>query len=334
MNKQKTGGGIEWTHLWGRPGYTSNPVQGCEHDCRWTMPDGIEAQCYAKAIAEKFRRPGFFDDPKGFEAHYWHPEELVKWSKLKEPAGIFLDSMSDLMGKQVPEEQIQLVLDACRANPQHIFFLLTKNAPRLLKFEFPENVWIGASSPPDFMHGKPLTWQKQAAMLETALKTLNSIDASVRWMSFEPLSRDVSEIVREAVKHNALQWAVIGAASDGPKHYPPDEAHLRALVDVLDGAGVPIFYKGNLDTSDWAKANWRKEYPPEPGKKMVLSVEPLPEAARIPALEDELRTLRQQYADLTAAHADLQEAAQPFVKHYGSYENITPGDVEWLRGLI
>lgn len=49
---------------------------------------------------------------------------------------------------------------------------------------------------------------------------------------------------------------------------------------------------------------------------MVLSVEPLPESAHALALEDELRTLRQQYMDLAASHADLQDAAKPFFRHY------------------
>lgn len=43
MNKQKTakGRGIEWTD------YTWNPVRGCQHGCRWTMPDGTIAKCYS-----------------------------------------------------------------------------------------------------------------------------------------------------------------------------------------------------------------------------------------------------------------------------------------------
>jgi len=62
-------------------------------------------------------------------------------------------------------------------------------------------------------------------MLKRALDVLCRIDVPVRWMSFEPLSWDVTPIVRGY--RSALQWAVIGAASNGPKLYPPAETHVR-----------------------------------------------------------------------------------------------------------
>jgi protein gp37 len=260
MNEQRAPHGIEWTRInrdgTKLPGFTWNPVAGCQHGCEWRMPNGEIAVCYAETVAERLATRAY---PHGFAHHYWHPDRLSEPLAIKRPSGIFLDSMSDLMGPWVPDEQIQQVLDVCRAAHWHTFQLLTKNAPRLLQFKFPRNVWVGASSPPDFMHGKPLNRQQQEAMLEKIFDTLPRINVPVRWISFEPLSWDVSSIVKGSA--GAIQWAVIGAASDGRKYFAPAEHDLRQLLDVLDALRVPVFFKGNMHSSEFASEHWREEFP-------------------------------------------------------------------------
>jgi protein gp37 len=220
MNKQKAPRGIEWTRIKTEDGvldgYTWNPVGGCKHGCEWDMPDGSKAVCYAKTIAERVALGAY---PHGFEHHYWNAERLNEPLKAKKSAGIFMDSMSDLMGHWVDEKQIRRVLDVCKSADWHVFQMLTKNAPRLLKFVFPENVWVGVSSPPDVMFGKRLSRGQQAQMLKRSLDVLQQVNVPVRWMSFEPLSWDVSTVV--ANSPNVLNWAVIGAASNGRNEYPP-----------------------------------------------------------------------------------------------------------------
>lgn len=254
MNKQEktkngkiSGRGIQWTD------YTWNANAGCHHRCRWTMPDGSVAVCYAEEIANKFTRAY----PQGFENHYWHPRRLEEPLKLAEPAKIFLDSMSDLMGHWVPEDQIHAVIKITRQAYWHTFQLLTKNSPRLLQFDFPDNVWVGASSPPDFMWGKQLDRNQQRRMLDKTLKTLGEVKAKVRWMSVEPLSWDISEIVAD---NPPLQWAVVGAATNGPKVYQPDPRHVSRLLEVFDRQGVPVFFKGNIFGNPAIK-EWREYFP-------------------------------------------------------------------------
>src|SRR5215475_12381476 len=127
MNKQVKGKGkrgIEWTD------YTWNPVGGCQHGCRWQMPDDSIAECYAETVAERVAQNSY---PYGFEYHYWRPEALDEPMALAKPSRIFLDSMSDLMGIWVEPWQVQQVLDTCEKAHWHTFQLLTKNAPRLKK---------------------------------------------------------------------------------------------------------------------------------------------------------------------------------------------------------
>ncbi len=238
MNKQNRGQGargIEWTD------FTWNPIGGCLHGCAWRMPDGEIANCYAEDVANRLAQRAY---PRGFEAHYWHPDLLDQPLKLAVPAKIFVGSMADVFGHWVPDEQIRAVLSACGEATQHTFQFLTKNAPRLLKFKFPPNAWIGVSVPPTHFMGKPLSGQQQVAMLHRALDVLGDLDVSVRWMSIEPLSWNVAREL--AVIRPPFEWAVIGAATNGAAVYQPDPDWIWALLDVLDQADVSVFFKGNL----------------------------------------------------------------------------------------
>jgi protein gp37 len=275
LHNGKVSGGIEWVktiHPDGTEtqGYTWNPVGGCKHACRWDMPDGSVAQCYAEEFATKYRSPKFYAE--GFDHHYFNEKALDEPYRVHTPARIFLDSMSDLMGHWVPDEQIQRVLEVVQDNPHHTFLLLTKNAPRLLQFEFPENLWVGVSMPPTQMFGKPVSENQRRSYIMRALSVLSDVRASVRWMSFEPLSYDVVSDMYAWQMHRIqteapsvyfpLDWAVIGAASSGRKVFQPKPHHVRRLEEALGEISpqFPVFYKGNL-RGNAGITEWREEYP-------------------------------------------------------------------------
>lgn len=252
MNKQYKGAGkrgIEWTD------YTWNPIAGCFHACQWTMPDGSVANCYAEDVATRVAGSAY---PQGFEHHYWKPSALKEPGRVKTGSRIFVGSMADVFGHWVPGEQITQVIEVARQNPQHTFQFLTKNPLRTLDFELPANAWIGASSPPDFMWNKTLTTAQKQRMLNLTLERLAKVKTPVRWMSFEPLSWDVAALVEKYP--GAIQWAVIGAASNGKKLYAPDLVHVQNLIEVLDAQGVKVFFKGNLRSLAWATGNWREDF--------------------------------------------------------------------------
>lgn len=244
MNRQRkseTQRGIEWTD------YTWNPVGGCKHACRWEMPDGTIAECYAETVAQRVAQRAY---PHGFAHHYWRPDALEEPFALKKPAKIFLDSMSDLMGAWVPDDQVEQVLAICRRASWHSFQLLTKNAPRLLQFEFPPNVWVGVSAPPTFMFGRKLSLEQQRRMVARQIEILRQVNVPVRWMSIEPLSFDIAPLL----SHAPLEWAVIGAATNGPRTYQPEPEWVQHVLDVLDAQGTKVFFKGNLDWEPWREA--------------------------------------------------------------------------------
>lgn len=246
MNKQNSNG-IEWTN------YTWNPVAGCKHGCRWHMPDGSTAVCYAETVAERVAQAAY---PHGFAHHYSHPKRLTEPERIKTPSRIFLDSISDLMGAWVSDDEITSVLDACKRAHWHTFQLLTKNAPRLLKFDFPPNVWVGASVPPSVMLGRELNREQQERMLSRTLDVLEQVNAPVRWMSIEPLSWDMAS----AFKSHKLQWVVIGAASNGRTVYQPEPAWVVRMLNIMAASDTPVFFKGNL-RGNAGVIRWREEFP-------------------------------------------------------------------------
>jgi protein gp37 len=224
------------------------------------MPDGTVAKCYAEDVAEKVAQSAY---PQGFAHHYWHPERLAEPARIKTPSRIFLDSMSDLMGTQVPSEQIEQVLDVCRQTPWHTFQLLTKNAPRLLEFQFPANVWVGVSAPPTEMYGNALDERQQIAMVWRQLDILRKVSVPVRWMSIEPLSWDIGDAWGAWLGTKGgplpLEWVVIGAATNGRKTFQPEREWLDWVQAWAWRENVPVFYKGNLDES--LVEEWREEFP-------------------------------------------------------------------------
>lgn len=258
MNRQNPPKGIEWTRIRDadgtvRPGYTWNPTGGCFHGCTWQMPDGSITECYAKTIAERFTS-GY---PHGFERHYWRPHALNAPLKLKESAGIFVGSMADLFGHWAPEAQIRQVLEVMTDADWHIFQTLSKFPIRLPSFNpFPENVWVGVSLPA----GHLMSQSGGARALKAYLRHLRKIEATVRFMSIEPLWFDVAPVFEEWLATEGelpFEWAIIGAASNGRQVFQPEAAWTGRLVELLDEERVPVFFKGNME---WDY--WREGFPP------------------------------------------------------------------------
>lgn len=201
---------IEWaTHTW-------NPVTGCRHGCPY---------CYARRIARRFGKTAA---ARAFEPEF-HPERLGQPLKRHKPARIFVCSQADLFGRWVPADWIRAVVDVARQAPQHTFVFLTKAPMRLLLPDFPDNCWVGVSTP-----------TQQA--LNRAAWLLPEVKASVRFVSAEPLLEPLS--LRAAAFR--LHWLIIGAET-GPGAPPPPRRLAADLAHQADEQGVPVFLKDNIE---------------------------------------------------------------------------------------
>ena len=87
---------IEWTDA------TWNPVRGC------TLISPGCAHCYAQTFAERFRGVPGHPYEQGFDLRLV-PEKLTEPLTWTKPQMVFVNSMSDLFHKNVPDEYIVLV---------------------------------------------------------------------------------------------------------------------------------------------------------------------------------------------------------------------------------
>lgn len=106
--------GISWTEA------TWNPVTGCDQ-----VSPGCDF-CYAKSVAARF--PNAY--PNGFKVTLW-PDRLtipLRWGRGRM---VFVNSMSDLFHKDVPDWFIAQVFAVMAASPRHTFQILTKRHARM-----------------------------------------------------------------------------------------------------------------------------------------------------------------------------------------------------------
>jgi hypothetical protein len=279
MNRQKPGGNIEWATPYGPAyyeGWTANPIQGCQAGCAWLMQNGERTQCYAKTIAENLAQKAY---PQGFAHLRFNDKELSAILKHKTPSGIFIDSMSDLLGLGVPDEWTERVVEVMRLKKEHIFFILTKNPERLPDFDWPENCWVGVSAPPTYLNkklqmGEDLTSSKgRLNWYAKALRYLADAKANIAWTSIEPMSDDFTPVLKDFT--SILGWSVFGAASYMRLHIQPDEGHFSNTLNLFTNEGVPVFFKGNVDRQLAERCGgWREEWPfYEPAMKRIAEID-------------------------------------------------------------
>jgi protein gp37 len=176
---------------------------------------------------EKYQHAG---DPRtsgpGFRLTL-HPEALDIPRSWVSPRTIFVNSMSDLFHRDVPDKFIRQVFDVIADTPQHQYQVLTKRSKRLAelggRLDWPPNLWMGVS-------------------VETTgylfrIDHLRSVAAAIRFVSAEPLLGPLGP-----VDLDGIDWLIVGGES-GPRSRPMDPAWAIELRDQCVGAGVPFFFK-------------------------------------------------------------------------------------------
>lgn len=109
---------IEWTDA------TWNVVTGCEK-----VSPGCD-NCYAETFAERWRGiPGHHFET-GFDVTL-RPERLDLPLKWRKPKRVFVNSMSDLFHKDIPDSYIAQVFATMARTPQHTYQILTKRHGRM-----------------------------------------------------------------------------------------------------------------------------------------------------------------------------------------------------------
>ncbi len=215
---------IEWTEA------TWNPVTGCSKLSRGCL------NCYAERMAKRFAGRYGYPKDNPFQVTL-HPDRLPKPLRWTKPHMIFVCSMGDLFHENVPEYYIFEILNVIRECPSHTFQILTKREERMLEISkkighWPENVWIGVT-----VEGKECMRR---------IDCLREVNASVRFMSCEPLLENLGKIRLEG-----LNWVIVGGES-GFKARSMSPEWATSIRDQCLRENIPYFFK------QWGGRNKKK----------------------------------------------------------------------------
>ncbi len=198
-------------------------------------------------------------------------DEPLRWKK---PRRVFVNSMSDLFHKDVPDDFILNVFRVMERTPQHTYQVLTKRPERMAEWvgqRYRNNPHIGPAS--NIWLGTSVENQEQA---DARIPHLLATPAHVRFLSCEPLlgpvnlrsipidERTRADVVAGAYiytgaisgsKHTSaarIQWVIVGGES-GPGARPmhPDWAHW--LRNQCSTEGVSFFFK---QWGEWAPISY------------------------------------------------------------------------------
>jgi protein gp37 len=206
---------IEWTEQ------TWNPTTGC------TKVSAGCKHCYAETMARRLRAMGAHGYEAGFSLTA-HQERLEQPLCRKKPTLYFVNSMSDLFHEGLNDAFLDRVFETIRQTPRHTYQILTKRADRLPLYfgrnNVPDNVWLGVSV-------------ENRAQGLPRVDALRQVDATVRFLSCEPLLEDLGEMDLAGI-----HWVVVGGES-GPKARPMRQEWAENIRRQADRVGASFFFK-------------------------------------------------------------------------------------------
>ena len=249
---------IEWTDA------TWNPVTGCDR-----ISPGCD-HCYALTMAGRLKLMGQAKyqadgDPRtsgpGF-AVTCHPDELRRPATWKKPRMVFVNSMSDLFHRDVPDEFVAEVWTAMARAKQHTYQVLTKRPQRAASIvsriawrsptteeraagDYGDRAYLwddgianqlscgGPRILPNVWLGTSIEQDRFAYRAEHLRRT----PAAVRFLSLEPLLGPLPSL-----DLTGIDWVIIGCES-GPGARLMDLDWAAALIDKARHAGTAVFVK-------------------------------------------------------------------------------------------
>jgi protein gp37 len=235
---------IEWTDA------TWNPVRGCTK-----ITPGCD-HCYAETFAERFRGVKGHPYEQGFDLRLV-PEKLADPLRWKTSKMIFVNSMSDLFHKDVPDDYVEAICHVMERANWHTYQVLTKRSSRMRnmlqdRLQFAASlphIWWGVSVE-DRAHGLP------------RVEHLRQAPAAVRFLSIEPLLEHLGEL-----DLRGIHWVIVGGES-GAGARPMQKEWVLSIRDQCERAQVPFFFKqwGGVRKSKTGRELDGKTYDTLPGR--------------------------------------------------------------------
>lgn len=242
---------IEWTDR------TWNPVTGCDR-----ISPGCD-NCYAMTMAKRLKAMGQpryqkDGDPRtsgpGFGVTM-HPDAIYAPTRWRKPSMVFVNSMSDLFHKDVPDGFIGSVWNTMALAPQHTFQILTKRPQRMVSLLRKwEDEPIAVPMPGKAMWrrddmvwcGPVRDWPLPNVWLGVSVENdrytyrvhdLRDTPAAVRFVSCEPLLSPLPSLDLAGI-----DWVIIGAES-GHGARLMDDDWVREIIAKASDVGCSVFVK-------------------------------------------------------------------------------------------
>jgi len=144
---------------------------------------------------------------------------------------IFVNSMSDLFHKEVPQDFIARVFDTMERAHWHMFQVLTKRSSLMRDFlrgrygrgPGPRHMWFGVSV--------------EDSQRRSRIRHLRDAPAGLRFLSVEPLIGAIGQL-----DLTGIEWVIVGGES-GPGARPLDPAWVREVRDQCLAQRVAFFFK-------------------------------------------------------------------------------------------
>jgi len=250
---------IEWTNA------TWNPVTGCTK-----ISPGCD-NCYAERFSERFRGVEGHPFENGFDLTL-RPNRLLQPLSWKKPKMVFVNSMSDLFHKDIPEAFIASVFETMEKADHHIFQVLTKRSSLMRNFvnkrytdsPVPEHIWLGVSVE-DNSGG-------------SRIKHLQQTNAAIRFLSVEPLIGDPGDLHLQGI-----HWVILGGES-GPNARIMKPEWAVSVRDQCIKQKVSFFFKQwggyrpksggrELDGEEWDQFPKLSKYSTDPRQLFLHTIE-------------------------------------------------------------
>ena len=170
---------------------------------------------------------------------------------------IFVNSMSDLFHKDVPDDYVEAVCRTMQRANWHTYQVLTKRSSRLRNM---------LQSRLAFAAGLPHIWWgvsvEDRAHGLVRITHLQQAPAAVRFLSIEPLLEDLGEIDLEGI-----HWVIVGGES-GAGARPMTREWVISIRDQCERARVPFFFKqwGGVRKSKAGRVLDGRTYDEVPGR--------------------------------------------------------------------
>lgn len=222
--------GIEWTeHTW-------NPTVGC------SLATAGCTNCYAMRQAHRIEEMGKAPQYRGLTRPGPHgpvwtgrvgrssDSAMRKPLTIREPATIFVNSMSDLFHPDMRDEWRDEAHEIMIEAGWHIYQILTKRPEEMAAYysRRPQyaalpNVWQGVS-----VEDSRVLWR---------IAALREVPAAVRFLSVEPLIGALGSVAL-----TGIAWIITGGES-GPRARLCEPAWVREVRDQALALAIPLFHK-------------------------------------------------------------------------------------------